>query len=380
MKPRRGPRSPPARAAPMHCAPVLACAAEPLDLFTEGDALYDAMLAAVRSATRSVRFETYVLALDEIGWRFAAALAERAGSGVDVRVQIDAAGSLSWGIPALRRYLRERGVRLRFFHRWDWRDPWRYNRRNHRKLLVVDDATAFIGGFNIHRESSRRLYGEKRWRDTAVRLHGTLARQAAELFDAFWRGERRWEWTPAGTDGAVLVANSSFVCHHRLYCWFAERFALARRRIYLTTPYLVLSRRTQRALASAAARGVDVRLLVPGISDVAIVQWAAHATFASLLRAGVRIYEYRPRVLHAKTAVVDGEWSALGTANLDYRSFFTNYEVNLIAHDPALAAELEGQFLADLTEAAPVERRRWQRRALPGRMLEGIGWAMRRWL
>lgn len=362
------------------CVPVLARASEALELYTEGDALYDAMLRAIRSATRSIRFETYILAADEAGWEFARALAERASRGVAVRVQIDAAGSLSWRFGPLGRHLRRNGVYLHFFHRWRWRDPWRYNRRNHRKLLVVDDTDAYIGGFNVHRESSRRLHGERRWRDTAVRMRGELARQAAHLFDTFWDGGRRWECPPAAGAGAVLIVNSSYGCSHRLYCWFAERFATARERIYVTTPYLVPSRHAQRALAAAAARGVDVRLLVPGISDVAIVQWAAHAAFAPLLRAGVRIYEYQPRVLHAKTAVIDGEWSTLGTANMDYRSFFTNFEVNLVARDPALAAALERQFLADLTESAPVELQRWLRRAWPRRLLEGIGWLVRRWL
>ncbi len=362
------------------CTPVLARAPEALDLYTEGDALYDDMLRSIRSATRNVRFETYILVPDEIGWEFAKALGERASHGVAVRAQIDAAGSLSWRFGALGRHLRSKGVRLRFFHRWRWRDPWRYNRRNHRKLLVVDDTDAYIGGFNLHRESSRRLYGDKRWRDTAVCMRGELARQAAHLFDAFWNGERRWECEPANGAGAVLVANNSLRCQHRLYCWYAERFATARHRIYVTTPYLVPSLRAQHALEAAAARGIDVRLLVPGISDVAIVQWAAQAVFAPLLRAGVRIYEYQPRVLHAKTAVIDGEWSTLGTANMDYRSFFTNYEVNLVARDPALAQTLEQQFLADLNEAAPVELRRWLRRAWPRRMLESIGWVVRRWL
>lgn len=362
------------------CTPVLAPGSEALELYTEGDVLYDAMLAAIRSATQSIRFETYILVPDEVGWKFAKALAERARNGVEVRAQIDAAGSFSWRISALGRYLSDHRVRLHFFHRWNWNDPWRYNRRNHRKLLVVDDTEAYIGGFNIHRESSRRLYGDKRWRDTAVRMRGDLARQAAHLFDTFWHGEHRWEWQPSDGAGAVLVANNSFACHHRLYCWFAERFATARDRIYVTTPYLVPSLRAQRALAAAAARGVDVRLLVPGISDVAIVQWAAHAAFAPLLRAGVRIYEYQPRVLHAKTAVIDGEWSTLGTANMDYRSFFTNYEVNLVARDPVLARMLEQQFLADLAEATPVELGRWLRRGWPRRILESLGWVMRRWL
>lgn len=362
------------------CAPVLRMGDEALELYTEGDALYDAMLAAIPSATRTVRLESYIFAADDVGWEFARALAERSRAGIEVRVQIDAAGSLLWASRALDQYLRAQGVRLRWFHRWRWRHPLRYNRRNHRKLLVVDGERAFLGGFNIHRENSRRRYGEKRWRDTHVGMRGSLAEQAAALFDAFWHGERRWQWRLSEGAVAALVSNNSFTCQHRLHCLYAETFETARERIYLTTPYLVPDRRSQRALEAAATRGVDVRLLVPGIVDVGIVHWAAHAAFAPLLAAGVRIYRYLPRILHAKTAVVDGAWSTIGTVNMDYRSFFTNYEVNLVTRDARLATALERQFHVDLGEAAPVEPREWLGRGWPTRLSETIGWLVRRWL
>lgn len=362
------------------CVPVLLAGEQALELYTEGDTLYDAMLGAIRSAARSVRLESYIFATDDVGWEFARALAERSRAGVAVRVQVDSVGSLLWASRSLERYLREHGVEFRWFHRWRWRRPLRYNRRNHRKLLVVDGARAFLGGFNIHRENSRRRYGEKRWRDTHVGLRGSLAEQAAALFDAFWRGERRWQWRAAEGAAAALVSNNSYACQHRLHCLYAETFEAARERIYLTTPYLVPDTRSQRALEAAAARGVDVRLLVPGIVDVGIVHWAAHAAFAPLLAAGVRIYRYLPRILHAKTAVVDGAWSTIGTANMDYRSFFTNYEVNLVARDARLAAALERRFHADLAEAAPVVPREWLARGWPKRLSEATGWLVRRWL
>ena len=128
-------------------------------LFTEGDALYEAMLASINSATAFVRMESYIFASDEIGWRFAQALARSAAAGVDVRVHLDAAGAWGSRSSLLQRYLRDHSVQLRWFHRWSWREPLRYNRRSHRKLFVVDDRVAYVGGFNIHRESSRRCYG-----------------------------------------------------------------------------------------------------------------------------------------------------------------------------------------------------------------------------
>ena len=124
-------------------------------LFTEGDALYEAMLAAIDNATVVVRMESYIFASDENGWRFAEALARSAAAGVDVRAHLDAAGAWGSTSSSLQRFLRSHGVHLRWFHRWSWREPLRYNRRSHRKLLVVDDRVAYVGGFNIHRESSR---------------------------------------------------------------------------------------------------------------------------------------------------------------------------------------------------------------------------------
>lgn len=362
------------------CVPPLLPGTEAFELYTEGDKLYDAMLKAIGAARQAIRLESFIFAADEVGQEFADALAERVKAGVDVRVQIDAAGSLFWTSRSFEQYLRRQGVRLRWFHRWRWRDPLRYNRRNHRKLLVVDEDLAFLGGFNIHRENSRRHYGEGRWRDTHVAMRGSLAMQAARLFDAFWREERRWQWLSGEGAHSALVSNNSLRCQHRLHCLYVAMFEAAQERIYITTPYLVPDVRSQRVLARAASRGVDVRILVPGIIDTRLVHWAAHAGFAPLLNAGVKIYEYRPRVLHAKTAVVDGTWSTLGTANMDYRSFFTNYEVNLVTRDAALAGALERQFAADLNDAARVEPRRWMRRGRLKRGFEAIGWLARRWL
>lgn len=361
------------------CAPELAQSDNNFELFTEGDDLYRAMLADIVSAQASVDLESYIFADDEVGRQFAEALGERARAGIRVRVHLDAAGSLFWVSRRLKTYVREQGVEVRWFHRWSWHRPWRYNRRDHRKLLVVDRRRAYLGGFNIHRENSRALYGEGRWRDTHIAMQATMAEQAGQLFDAFWRGQRRWLPVSAMSD-SILVHNHTRTCRHRLRCIYADAFTFARHRIYLTTPYFVPDHHTQRGLRAAARRGVDVRLLVPGKSDVRITQWAARAAYADLLAAGVRIYEYQPRVLHAKTAVADGEWAMLGTANLDYRSLFVNYELNLVTRDPDLAAKLEQQFREDLDESERIQPAPWDRRGWPSRLSEVVGWLGRRWL
>lgn len=349
-----------------------------IELFTEGDVLYAAMLASIRGARRTVRMESYLFADDEIGREFAAALAERAQAGVEVRLHLDAAGALGIGSVSVEQRLRERGVAVKWFHRWSWRRPLRYNRRNHRKLLVVDDQLAYVGGFNIHRESSRRFYGNARWRDTHASISGALVLDAARLFDVFWHGHRRWRPVPGGD--AILVPNHTGKCRHRIRCLYSEAFAGARKCIYLTTPYFVPDLLMQQRLMNAARRGVDVRLLVPSRSDVPLTRWAAHAFYAALIAAGVRVYEYLPRMLHAKTIAIDGHWAVLGTANFDYRSFFLNYELVLAVSEPNFCARLERQFHADLRESSSVASGRWAERRWWRRLLEVVGWTARRWL
>ncbi len=351
-----------------------------IKLYIEGDELFDAMLEAIHHAKRTVWIETYIFADDEVGQRFAKALSERAQAGVEVRLLVDALGSLFQFHRTLGAALKASGVKVRHFHRWHWREPFRYNRRNHRKLLAVDSEVAFLGGFNIHRQSSYKYFGAVRWRDSHASFQGRLARQAAELFDAFWRGDRRRLPNKDQQGSSVLVPNQTRDCRQRLACIYADFFGNAKQQICLATPYFVPDHRIQKALLLAVARGVEVRLLVPHSSDVHLAHWAANAVYARLLDAGVKIYEYLPRMFHAKVAIIDGERATLGTANLDYRSLFQNYELNLVSRDPDFCRRLQAQFEDDLTAAAAVCARRWRQRRWVPRLAELLGWSVRRWL
>ncbi len=349
-------------------------------LYTEGDDLYEDMMASMAKASHSIKMESYIFAPDEIGWQFAEMLAARARDGIEVFVHLDAAGSLYWSAPRLGRYLRRRGVRLRWFHHWNWRTPLKYyNRRNHRKLLIIDGEQVYLGGFNIHRECSRRIYGEQRWRDTHVRLSADLATEAEALFDGFWRGRRQWV-AHSSNNISVLMPNHNRTCRQNIRCLYMDIFRRARKTLCVTTPYFVPDHRTQQAMKDAAARGADVRLLVPRKSDVRLTRWAAQAAYAPLLEAGVRIYEYLPRVLHAKTAVADGEWCTIGTANLDYRSFFLNFEINLVSRETGLCRDLHELFHRDLEDSVEVLPAQWAQRNWSQRILESIGWMARHWL
>ncbi len=362
------------------CVPSFADGSQELKLFVEGDELYATMLSAIAAAKRYIGLESYIFADDEIGWRFAEALAERANAGVSVRLHIDAVGSLFLVSRRLERYLREHKVHVRWFHRWSWRELPRYNRRNHRKLLVVDGVQAFIGGFNIHRQNSRSIFGERRWRDSHLRLGGNLAVQAAELFQDFWFKRRHRRKNHVAEGASILLSNNSRNCRRRLRCVYNDMFNGACRSIYLTTPYFVPDRGTQRALMLAAKRHVDVRVLVPRKGDSRLARWASRAAYSNLLCSGVRIYEYLPRVLHAKTAITDGEYGTIGTANLDYRSFFVNHELNVFTRDPILCSTLQIQFLKDLDQAEEIQFDQWRRRPWIDQLFEMVGWMARRWL
>ncbi len=351
-----------------------------IELYTEGDDLFEAMLAAIGGAQKKVWMETYIFTDDEVGQRFAQALADRAQAGVEVRLLVDALGSLFQFYRTLEPMLEAAGVKVHHFHRWQWREPLRYNRRDHRKLLVVDGKIAFLGGFNIHRQSSQRYFGTARWRDTHASFQGYLARQADELFAAFWRGDRHRLPHENSNENSVLVPNQTRFCRRRLACIYADFFGGAKQQVCLATPYFVPDHRTQKALLGAVKRGIEVRLLVPRSSDVRLARWAANAVYARLLDAGVQIYEYLPRMLHTKVAIVDGSWATLGTANLDYRSLLQNYELNLVSHDPTFCSRLQAQFEDDLKEATVVCAARWRQRRWVPRLAELLGWSVRRWL
>lgn len=359
-----------------------AVASAAIDLFVEGDELYDAMIRSIGSARRHVYLETYILTDDAAGEPILDAMAARAREGLDVRLHVDAFGSLFEFSRRKERWLKRQGVAVRRFHHWSWRDPWRYNRRNHRKILAVDGREAYLGGFNIHRQSSRRHYGEGRWRDTHLRVYDRLAEQAAELFDIFWRGRRgrrgHRPFLPA--ERYVLLSSHDGLGRRRMRRVLDQVLERARDRLWLTNPYFVPSRRIQKRLIAAVSRGVDVRVLVPAKNDVRLARWASHAAYAKLLTGGVRIFEYLPRVLHAKTLVADQDWSMVGSSNLDYRSIFLNHEINLFSGERSLCEALRDQFLADLGESIEIFPDAWSGRPWLHYPLEFIGWGARRWL
>ena len=337
-----------------------------VDLLVDGAATYDALLEAVRGARDHVHLEYYIYHPDQSGTALRDALVERARAGVKVRLLLDAVGSSK----APQRFfapLLEAGGELAWFHpiRFGrvWERSW-LNLRTHRKIVVVDGRVGFAGGINITDEENDRLRADA-YRDLHLRLEGEVVATLQLVFVE--------DWAYATDDRNVLaslphceIAASEHPIHaqvltsgpdsdwepiHRLH---VAAIHAARHRVWLVTPYFVPGEAAMMALTSAAFGGLDVRLLVPRQSDSRLVTFAARSYFDSLLAAGVKVYEYGPRMLHTKALLVDDDLAMVGSANFDHRSFRLNFEVSVLLRDAGLAATLAKLIEGDFANAPRV--------------------------
>ena len=344
-------------------------------VFFDGPPAFASMCAAIAAAEREVLLEAYILKDDATGRATVEALAEAVRRGVTVRVLADAFGS-SETRPRFWRQMEERRIEVRLYHPFLpflWYQPY----RDHRKILTVDRRVAFTGGMNIGDEygSSLRDHVSGAWRDTHARLEGPAAWDMAVVFQEGWSraGGRPFEIPPlelpppdepVPPGASILVLDSSpGRGHEETASVLAAMSAAARGTFWLTNAYFAPRRGALPLLARAAARGVDVRLLLPGVSDVPLVRHAGHGVFRYLLERGVRIFEYENSVLHAKTVVADGWVSMVGSTNMDFRSFHFNAECNVVVLDAAVAESLGRQFALDLAGAREITRADWDRRA-----------------
>lgn len=360
-------------------------------LLVDGAQAFPAMLRAIAAARVAILVETYILRDDGTGWRFGRALAERARAGVEVSVLYDAWGS-SVGEDFLD-FLRSAGVRILPYHPIRIRGTAghlleRLRRRNHRKVLVVDGKVAFTGGLNLADDYAAPEDGGQGWRDTHVRLEGPVAKELIHPFLRLWRRaggapvtEGRWSAEVRRPDPRVrLVGSQGRRGRRETRQAYLEAIDAATTRIWLTAAYFLPPVRVLRALLEAARRGVAVDVIVAGTTDVRPVLLAARALYGPLLRAGVRIHEWHGRVLHAKTAVIDGRWATVGSSNLDHLSMLVNLEVNAVIVDRRFAAALEDLFLEDLRSTREVTHAMWRRRPLSERFLSWFVYLFRGWL
>lgn len=343
-----------------------------LSVYTKGRDLYDDMIAAIDAAEHTIFLETYIWKGDRVGQRFKRALTEAAARGIEVHVVYDVFANLV--VP--QSFFRF-DPRIHVLRHWPWtgaRGPlsFRSPGLNHRKILVVDGETAFVGGYNLG-----SLYAT-RWRDTHVRIQGAAAADLANAFIDYWNMARRGHKAlPPPTnrpwDSAVRVTrNVPSIGVYPIRYTYLEAIDRAHDHLWLTHAYLIPDDDLTFALVEAADRGVDVRIIVPAESNHIVADWLSRGFYATLLRRGIRLFLYQDAMVHAKTATADGRWSVIGTANLDRLSLTGNYEINAEILDADVAAEMEAIFEMDASNCVELTLEEWQGRSLAMKVSEAI--------
>ena len=389
-------------------------------LLEDGPATYRAMLAAIAAARDHINLESYIFEDDEAGKQFSDALLAQQARGVQVNIIYDSVGTLGTR-PEFFARLTDGGIKLLEFNPVNplaAKAGWDVNQRDHRKLLVVDGRTAFLGGINISgvysggsfsRGSGSRASEKvanipgntpgntpgkqpaktQPWRDTHLQIDGPVVAEFQKLFIETWT-KQKGEALAARAYYPALTAQGSEVIHaigsspddeySLMYATLISAIDNAETEVLLTNAYFVPDPQLRGSLKAAVGRGVDVKIILPGSTDSALVFHAGRSYYDELLQAGVKIFERRDVMLHAKTALVDGVWSTVGSTNLDWRSFLHNQELNAVVLGEAFGNQMRAAFEADLARAEPITLRDWRRRTLDLRAKEAFARMWQYWL
>jgi cardiolipin synthase len=343
-----------------------------VEVLQNGDGFFPRLLADVAAAKETIHVESYVWWKGEICRRVAEALAERARAGVEVRVLLDASGSMKMDRDLLK-LMRDAGAEVRKYRPPRPSNLGRMNRRDHRKIAVIDGRVGYVFGHGFAQEWTGHAQDREHWRDTGARVLGPIVGGLQSAFAENWTEETGEVlvgpkfFPPLRPEGHVLAHLAYYFDHGSVSSvdlLYRLAFASARRELWIQNPYLAPDSDVLELLSKAADRGVDVRVMLPGeITDAQIVRHAGHAWYDTLLAHGVRICEYQRTLNHQKIVIVDGVWSHIGSTNLDNRSFATNDEISLGIMDEAVAGELRGAFVRDLEVCKPIELREWRQRS-----------------
>jgi cardiolipin synthase len=369
-------------------------------LLQDGPATYRAMLAAIEAARDHINMETYILDDDEVGQRFAQVLMAKQQQGVQVNLIRDSAGTR--GTPqAFFDKLAATGIRVLEFNPLNplvARKAWELNQRDHRKLLIIDGRTAFLGGINISsvysggsfsQKSRTRPDGSPAWRDTDLQLRGPVVAELQKLFIATWQAQKgiplaSKDYFPpsesAGRQVVRAIGSSPEEPYSLIYATLLSALGSAETSVHLTNAYFAPDPQLLAALEAAAANGVDVKLILPSQTDSWLVFHAGRNYYERLLRAGVKIYERRGVILHSKVALIDGVWATVGSTNLDWRIFLHNHELNAVVLGTEFGNQVQAMFAKDLAESDAITLERWQQRSLDLRVKELFARAWEYWL
>jgi cardiolipin synthase A/B len=383
-----------------------------VELLLDGPDTHAAQLRAIRGARHHVHLITYILTDDRLAHQYLEALADRTRRGVRARLMFDAVGGRTVA-PGFREALRAAGVEVREFGPMNplADGAWSTTRRHHRKILVVDGRIGFTGGINISDEYRSSSAGsgsrDQGWRDTSIVVQGPGVAQFQEVFFDSWQsGYESIEEDPrywpeleergdtfvrmvaqAGTDLPGIIAapvdkalKEPDPQDRSIYGSYLAAISAAQQRVWITQAYFIPNDEFLGVLQRAARRQVDVRVLVPSQSDIALMVHASRFHYAPLLEAGARIYEYAGPMLHAKTAVVDGVWATVGSSNIDFRSFIHNDEANATVIGADFGARMERMYLDDLARAREITREEWARRSWAERVRQRLAVMLKYWI
>ncbi len=359
-------------------------------LLQDGPATYEAMFTAIRDAKDHINMETFIFEDDEVGNRFADALVEKQQQGMQVNLIYDSVGAMS--VPkAFFKRLADSGINVLEFNPVNpltAKKGWNVNQRDHRKLLIVDGRTAFLGGVNISsvysggsfvQQSSTRPEEKAPWRDTHMQVDGPVVAEFQKLFIATWEKQKGKTLAPRvylpqlgnrGKEVVRAIGSSPDEPYTLMYATLLSAIGSAETGAYLTNAYFVPDPQLLAALKDAAQRGVDVKLILPSYTDSWLVFHTGRSYYEELLIAGVKIYERRDLLLHSKTALIDGVWSTIGSTNLDWRSFLHNDEVNAVILGQTFGAQMQAMFDKDLASSNAITLEQWNQRSIGMRLKE----------
>ncbi|KAF3999616.1 cardiolipin synthase [Glaciimonas immobilis] len=367
-------------------------------LLFDGPQTLNAMIEAIAHAKNNINLETYIFDQDPLGLKFANLLIEKQRAGVQVNIIYDSVGTI--GTPAdFFERMRSAGIKLVEFNPVNPLKrigAWRLNNRDHRKILVVDGKTAFTGGVNISAayansslfRSQKNTHGIIGWRDTHIMIEGPAAAFLQLSFMRTWARQGTEDlpdlayFPPLQKSGdkvvRVLISrpDGDFI----LYKAYMQALQNAKKTIHITTPYFAPDQQMVKALTDAAQRGVEVSMIFPSVSDSGLASQAGQSYYDQLLAAGIKIYRLQVAILHAKTAVIDGNWSTVGSANMDIRSFLHNYEANVVVLGEEFGGEMENAFDDDLSTSDEITKDEWSRRSFADRIKEWAARSLGYWL
>ena len=381
-----------------HLALISEIAGSPLmvgnkvNLLVDGPNTYAAMLSAIETAKDHINMETYIFEDDEIGQQFASVLIDKQKNGVQVNLIYDSVGSLSTPKEFFTA-LKQSGINVLEFNPINpliKKKDWDVNQRDHRKLLIVDGKTAFLGGINISSVYSSGSFGRSSkkikkiansilWRDTHLQLSGPVVGEFQKMFMDTWvqqKGEAiaSKEYFPElinqGNEVVRAIGSSPEEPYSQIYATLLSAINSAETQVFLTNAYFVPDPQLLTALKDAAQRGVNVKLLLPEKTDSTLVFFASRSYYDELLSANVEIYEHQVALLHAKTALIDGVWSTVGSTNLDWRSFVNNQEINAVMLGQDFGAQMQKMFEQDLVSSKQITLQNWRKRSIGARIKE----------